>query len=103
MKRNENTTILIIIVLYVYILLNYIETTHCTSVVHLHNLKYCDAQNQICTLTSHLETNINHNDIDEEVEQLVDEDIINNLIQQYLLNDIRNFNVKIENAMKGKY
>ena len=50
-------------------------------------------------LNSHLENNINHNAINEEVKQLVDEDIKNNLIQQSLLDDIRCFNIKLENAM----
>ena len=54
-------------------------------------------------LNSHLENNINHNTINEEVKKLVDEDIKNNLIQQSLLDAIRNFNIKIENAMNRIY
>ena len=52
-------------------------------------------------LNSRLENNINHNAIDQEVKQLVDDDIKNNLIQQSLLDAIRHFNLRIENAMKG--
>ena len=52
-------------------------------------------------MNSRLEHNIQHNDIDEEVKQLVDEDIKHNLIQQSLLDALRNFKMRIENAMKG--
>ena len=85
-----------------YIVNLYRKHKHCKSVLHLNNLKYCDEQKQICILNARFENNINHNAIDEEVKQLVDEDIKNNLIQQSLLLDIRNSNMKIENAMKGK-
>ena len=54
-------------------------------------------------MNAHLEANIKRNDIDEEVNQLVDEDVKTNLIQQYVLYAFRNFNMTIENAMKGKY
>jgi hypothetical protein len=66
----------------------------------LNNLKYCDEQKQICILNSHLENNIDHNNIDAEVKLLIDEDIKNNLVQQSLLDAIRNFIIKIENAMQ---
>ena len=103
MKRNENIAILIIIVLYVYILLDYIETTkHCKSVLHINNLKYCDEQKQTCMLNFHLGNHINRNAIDEEVKLLVEADIQNNLIQQSLLDAIRCFNVRLENAMHDK-
>ena len=65
-------------------------------------IKYCDEQKQICILKSRIEHNILHNDIDEEVKKLVDEDIENNIIQKSLLDAIRNFNMRIENAMNGK-
>lgn len=81
----------------------YRKNKHCKSVLHLNNLKYCDEQKQICILNSHLENNINHNAINEEVKKLVDEDIKNNLIQQSLLDAIRCFNIKIENAMNKIY
>ena len=71
----------------------YRRSKHCKSELHLNNLKYCDEQKQICILNSHLENNINHNAINEEVKKLVDEDIKNNLIQQYLLDAIRCFNI----------
>ena len=87
-------------VLCVFIVLKYIEHTHCKSVVHLTNLKYCDEQQQTCSLNSRLEHTIDRNDIDEEV-QLFDEDIKNNLSQQSLIDAIRCFIMKIENAMKG--
>ena len=69
----------------------------------MNNLKYCDEQKQICILNSHLENNIDHNAIDEEVKQLIDADIKNNLIQQSLLDAIRGFNIRIENAMNKIY
>ena len=55
-------------------LLDYIEK-HCKSILHFNNLKYCDEQKQICVLNSHLEHNIIHTTINEEVKQLVDADI----------------------------
>ena len=75
---------------------------HCKSLIHVNNLKYCDEQKQICILNSRIEHNILHSNIDEEVKKLVDEDIKNNVIQQSLLDAIRNFNMKIENAMNEK-
>jgi hypothetical protein len=78
----------------------YRKTKHCKSLLHLNNLKYCDEQTQICILNSHFENNIDHNAIDAEVKLLIDEDIKNSLIQQSLLDAIRNFNIKIENAMQ---
>ena len=81
----------------------YRKNKHCKSMLHLNNLKYCDEQKQICILNSHLENNIDHNAIDEEVKQLIDEDIKNNLIQQSLLDAIRHFNTRIENAMNRRY
>ena len=89
-----------IIVLCVYIILNYIENEHCKSFLHLKNLEYCDEQKQLCILNSRLENTIEHNNIDEEVKQIVDEDIKNNIIQQSLLDAIRHFNMRIENAMQ---
>jgi hypothetical protein len=77
----------------------YRTTRHCKSLLHLNNLKYCDEQKQICVLNSHIENTIDHNAIDAEVKLLIDENIKNNLIQQSLLDAIRNFNIKIENAM----
>ena len=47
----------------------------------------------------HIENHINHNAIDAEVKTLIEEDIEHNLIQQSLLDDIRGFNIKLENAM----
>ena len=79
----------------------YIENSHCNYVLHLTNLKYCDEHKQICSLNSRLGDNSLHNEIDEEVKKLVDEDIKHNLIQQSLLDAIRCFNAKLENAMKG--
>ena len=58
---------------------------------------------QICVLNSRLEDTINHNTIDEEVKQLINEDIETSLIQQSLLDAIRGFNIKIENAMNQVY
>jgi hypothetical protein len=98
----------------VYILLNYIKKQqHCKSLIHINNLKSCDEpkqslalsskddeQKQICSLNSRLENNKLHNHIDAEVKLLIDEDIKNNLIQQSLLDAIRNFNIKIEDAMQ---
>jgi hypothetical protein len=78
----------------------YRKNKHCKSLLHLNNIKYCDEQKQICVLNSHLENNKLHNKIDAEVKLLIDEDIKNNLIQQSLLDAIRNFNIKIENAMQ---
>jgi hypothetical protein len=77
----------------------YRRTKHCKSALHLNTLKYCDEQKQICILNSRLENNKLHTKIDAEVKLLIDEDIKNNLIQQSLLDAIRNFNIKIENAM----
>ena len=77
-----------------YILL-YIKSKNFKSVLHLNNLKYCDAQAQICSLNSRLEHNINHNAITGEVQTLVDEDINHNLIQQSLLDAIRCLNLKM--------
>ena len=37
------------------------------------------------------------------LQQIVDEDIKNNVLQQSVLDAIRNFNIQIENAMHGKY
>ena len=54
-------------------------------------------------LNFYLEHNINHNVINEEVKQFIDEDLKNNLIQQSLLDAIRCFNIKIENAMHQTY
>ena len=79
----------------------YRKHERCKSLLHLKNLEYCDEQKQLCILNSHLENNIQHNDIDEEVKKLVDEDIKNNIIQQSLLDAIRHFNMRIEHAMKG--
>ena len=81
----------------------YRRSKHCKSALQLNNLKYCDEQKQICILNSHLENNINHNAINEEVKQLIDADINNNLIQQSLLDAIRCFNIKFENAMNKIY
>jgi hypothetical protein len=67
----------------------------------LNNLKYCDEQKQICILNSHFENNIDHNAIDAEVKLLVDADIKNHLIQQSVLDAIRNFNIHITNAMQN--
>jgi hypothetical protein len=78
----------------------YRRTKHCKSLLHLNNLKYCDAQKQICILNSRLENHKLHNKIDAEVKLIIDKDIKNNLIQQSLLDAIRNFNIKIENAMQ---
>ena len=81
----------------------YKKQQHCKSLIHINNLKYCDEQKQICILNSRIEHNILHNNIDEEVKKIVDEDIENNIIQKSLLDAIRNFNMKIENAMNEKY
>ena len=81
----------------------YRKNKHCKSVLHLNNLKFCDEQKQICILKSHTEHNIFHNNIDVEVKKIVDEDIKNNVLQQSVLDAIRNFNIQIENAMHGKY
>jgi hypothetical protein len=78
----------------------YRKIKHCTSNLHLNNLLYCDEQKQICILKSHIENNKLHNKIDDEVKLLVDEDIKNNIIQKSLLDAIRDFNIKIENAIK---
>jgi hypothetical protein len=78
------------------------KTAHCKSILHLNNLKYCDSQKQICILNSHIENNILHRNIDEEVNILIEDDIKNNLLQQSLLDAIRNFNMKIELAMQCK-
>lgn len=85
-----------------YIVKLYKKHQHCKSLIHVNNLKYCDEQKQICILNSRIEHNILHSNIDEEVKQLVDEDIKNNIIQQSLFDAIRNFNMKIENAMNEK-
>ena len=81
----------------------YKKQQHCKSLMHTSNLKYCDEQKQICILNSHTEHNVLHNNIDEEVKTIVDEDIKNNVMQQSVLDAIRNFNIQIENAMHGKY
>jgi hypothetical protein len=78
------------------------KTAHCKSILHLNNLNYCDEQKQLCILNSHLENNILHQNIDAEVKILIEDDIKNNVIQQSLLDAIRNFNMKIESAMQGK-
>ena len=51
-------------------------------------------------LNSHLETNINHNDIDKQVKELIENDIQNHIIQQSVIDAIRNFNICIGNAMQ---
>ena len=53
------------------------QTTNCKSVLHLNSLKYCDEQKQIAMLSSRIEHNVLHKDIDEEVKQLVDEAVKN--------------------------
>ena len=80
----------------------YKKQQHCKSLIHINNLKYCDEQKQICILNSHTEHNVLHNNIDEEVKKIVDEDLKNNVMQQSL-DAIRNFNMQIENAMHGKF
>ena len=55
---------------------------------------------QLCILNSRLENNINHNDIDEQVKKLIEHDIKTNLIQQYVIDAIGNFNMRIGNAMQ---
>ena len=44
-----------------------------------------------------------HTTINDEVKQLSDADIKKHIIQQYLLDAIRCFNIKIENAMNKIY
>ena len=56
--------------------------------------------NKSRNLNSRIKTTVEHNNIDEEVKKLVDEDIKNNIIQQSLLDAIRHFNMRIENAMQ---
>ena len=87
-------------VLCVSIVLKYIEHTHCKSVVHLTNLKYCDEQQQTCSLNSRLENHINHNDIDEQVKELIEHDVKHNLVQQSVIDAIRTCNIHIGNAMQ---
>ena len=48
-------------------------------------------------------TSFLHNDVDAEVKQVVDEDLKHNLLQQSLLDAIRCFNIKNENAMNKTY
>ena len=64
------------------------QQQHCKSLIHANNFKYSQEQKQICILNSHLETNINHNDIDEQVRELIENDIQNNIIQQSVVDDI---------------
>jgi hypothetical protein len=49
---------------------------------------------------SHLEHTINHNDINEEVILRIEDVIKHNVIQQYVLGAIRNFNISIQLAMQ---
>ena len=81
----------------------YKKQQHCKSLTHANNLKYSQEQKAICILNSHLETNINHDDIDKQVKDIIDEDIRNNLIQQSVIDAIQNFNIKIQNAMNRIY
>ena len=82
MKSNNDETIKIwsITAQCVYTLLTYIKQQHCQSSIHTTNLKYFDAQQQICISSSRIEHNFLHNNIDEEVNQLVDEDVGSNII-----------------------
>ena len=40
---------------------------HCTSLLHVNHIKYCDDQKQTCMFNSHSTNTIQHNHIDEEV------------------------------------
>ena len=53
-------------------------------------------------LNSRIEHQVLHNDIDEEVKTFVDDDVKHHAYHQSLLDDIRRFNMKIENSMNEK-
>ena len=57
---------------------------------------------QLCMLNSRIEHQVLHNDIDEEVKTFVDDDVKHHAYHQSLLDDIRRFNMKIENSMNEK-
>ena len=51
-------------------------------------------------LNSRIKTTVEHNNIDEQVKRLVDEDIKNNIIQQSLLDAVRQFNIRVEAVLQ---
>ena len=102
-KRQEYQRIEYYCPLCLYTIKLYKKQQHCKSLIHVNNLKYSQEQKEICILNSHIETNINHDDIDKQVKEIIDEDIKNNIIQQSVIDAIQNFNIQIENAMNNIY
>ena len=79
------------------------ENQQCKSLAHINNSEFCDARKQICIVNSHNEHTIKHNDIDEEVKELIENAIKHNLSQQSVFDAVQNLNTRIGTAMNREY
>jgi hypothetical protein len=67
----------------------------CTSLTHISNLKYCDGQQQICSLNYHNGNTITHSDVNDEVRMRIESDDKHTIIQQSLLDAIRKLSTSV--------
>ena len=77
----------------------YKKSQHCKTLKHLTNLQYSQEQKEICISNSQIGINID--DINRQVKELIDEDIKKKIIDQSVIDAVRNFNICIGNAMHG--